>query len=717
MMKPLTAIALFAALGAAGPISDLARWQREAANVIIVRDDWGIAHVHGKTDADAVFGAIYAQAEDDFNRVETNYLTALGRTAEFEGEKGLYGDLRYRFYADPARLKALYAASPPALRKLMDAWADGLNYFLATHPNVHPKVLHHFEPWMALSFTEGSIGGDVEDISVDGLRAFYGAGPAVASAAWTEQRMRDVGSNGIALAPSMTKDGHALLLINPHTSFYFRSELQMLSDEGLDAYGASTWGQFFIYQGFNQHIGWMHSSTGVNDVDFFAETIVRKGGKLYYRYGSALRPVTVSSITLHYRTTDGSLASRTFTAYRTHHGPIVAKEGTKWVAVALMDKPIAALSQSFFRTKAADFASFRAIADRYKANSSNNTIFADRNGEIAFMTPQFIPRRDDRFDYTKTVDGSNPDTDWKGLLPLGAMPNVVNPPNGWVFNSNDWPYSAAGSHSAKIGDYPRYMDQFGENMRGVHETRLLTGRRNFTLDSLRAAAFDSYLPGFADLIPPLIAAYDGLPKGDPRTAALHEPIALLRRWDDRWSASSIPTTLAVYWGDALRKAVHRPEDELSETYRRMGAAPANEKLLALQRAIGQLDTDFGTWRTPWGHVNRFQRLNDDIVPHFEDAKPSIPVPFTSGFWGSLAAFYTTQTQTKRRYGVSGNSFVAVVEFGDRVRAQAVTAGGESGNPASTHFDDEAVRYSTGNLREVYYYDDQLAHHTTRFYHP
>ncbi|HEY1975934.1 MAG TPA: penicillin acylase family protein [Candidatus Baltobacteraceae bacterium] len=717
-MKLLAAVGLLLALGSAGTVRpDMARWQREAADVTIVRDDWGIAHVHGKTDADAVFGAIYAQAEDDFDRVETNYLTALGRTAEFEGENAIYADLRYRFYADPAKLQALYDRSPANLRKLMDAWADGLNYFLATHPKVHPKVLRHFEPWMALSFTEGSIGGDIEDISPIGLRAFYGEGRAVALTRRTDEQLRDIGSNGIALAPSMTKQGRALLLINPHTSFYFRSELQMRSDEGLDAYGAATWGQFFIYQGFNQNIGWMHTSTGVNDVDFFAETIVRKNGELCYRYGSQLRPVTVSSVTLRYRTRGGDLASRTLTVYRTHHGPIVAKEGSKWIAVALMDKPVAALSQSFYRTKAADFASYRAIADRYKANSSNNTIFADRKGEIAFMTPQFIPRRDNRFDYTKTVDGSNPATDWRGLLPLSAMPNVVDPPNGWVFNSNDWAYSAAGSHSPKRSAYPRYMDQLGPNMRGVHDTRLLTGRRNFTLDSLQAAAFDSYLPAFAEMIPRLIAAYDELPKSDPRVAALRGPIAMLRSWNYRWAATSIPTTLAVYWGDTLRGAVRREEDELEATYSRMLYAPRDKKLAALVHAVGQLDADFGTWRTPWGTVNRFQRLDDDIDARFYDDKPSIPVPFTSGFWGSLAAFYTTQTQTKRRYGISGNSFVAVVEFGDRVRARAVTAGGESGNPASPHFNDEAARYASGNLRDVYYYADQLARHTARTYHP
>jgi acyl-homoserine-lactone acylase len=695
----------------------MSRWRARAANVTIVRDDWGIAHVHGKTDADAVFGAIYAQAEDDFYRVEANYLTALGRTAEVEGAKAIYTDLRAKFYADPRELQADYAASPPELRALMDAWADGLNYFLATHPEVHPKLLTHFEPWMALSFTEGSIGGDVEDISLDGLRAFYGQDRAVAMLQYDDARQRDSGSNGIALAPSMTQDGRALLLINPHTSFYFRCELQMRSDRGLDAYGAATWGQFFIYQGFNDRIGWMHTSTGVNNVDFFAETIVRRNGTLYYRYGSELRPVTVSHISVPYRTAQGSIASRSFTVYRTHHGPIVARLGQKWIAVALMDKPIAALSQSFYRTKATGYASFRAIADTYKADSSNNTIFADGKGEIAFMTPQFIPRRDDRFDYTKPVDGSNPATDWHGLLPLSEMPNVVDPPNGWVFNTNDWPYSAAGRYSPKRSAYRRFMDTFAENMRGIHAARLLNGHGGFTLEKLQAAAFDTYLPAFAELIPPLLEAYDALPKTDPRIGALSGQIAVLREWDDRWSAASVATTLAVYWGDALRDSVRRQEDELQTTYDRMRYTAPSEKLAALTRASRRLDSDFGTWRTPWGEINRFQRLDDAIHERFDDSKPSIPVAFTSGFWGSLAAFNTAQTQTKRRYGVSGNSFVAVVEFGDRVRARAVTAGGESGNPASPYFDDEATRYSTGNLRAVYYYDDELTGHTKRTYHP
>ena len=197
----LRAFALF--LTAASP-PELARWRDEAARVTITRDDWGIAHVHGKTDADAVFGMIYAQAEDDFPRIEANYLTALGRTAEAEGEKAIWQDLRARLYVSDRELKADYARSPPSMRKLMDAWADGLNYFLATHPDVQPRVLTRFEPWMALSFTEGSIGGDIERIDLDQLEAF------LREARRSRPHRREPGtepqgSNGIAIAPKLTE--------------------------------------------------------------------------------------------------------------------------------------------------------------------------------------------------------------------------------------------------------------------------------------------------------------------------------------------------------------------------------------------------------------------------------------------------------------------------------------------------------------------------------
>jgi acyl-homoserine-lactone acylase len=720
LLPPLALLATSLAANAQPRSDDSARWQREAQAVTITRDDWGIAHVHGRTDADAVFGMAYAQAEDDFNRVETNYLNAMGRLAEAEGESAIWQDLRQKLFIDPARLQSLYATSPHWLQALMIAWADGLNHYLATHPDVHPRVITHFEPWMALSFTEGSIGGDIERVSLDDLAAFYGGNPsAVASAQAPSSWDEPTGSNGIAIAPRLSADGHALLLINPHTSFFFRSELQMTSDAGLDAYGAVTWGQFFVYQGFNRHVGWMHTSTGADVVDEFAETIVHDGKQLAYRYGSALRPVTTRDIIVPYRVKEGAMAQRHFTVYATHHGPIVRAKDGRWIAVALMNKPIDALEQSWLRTKATDFTSYLKVAE-LKANSSNNTIFADDKGEIAYLHPQFIPKRDDRFDYTQPVDGSDPATDWHGLHALDDAPHLLNPANGWLFNTNNWPYSAAGADSPKRSDYPRYMDTFGENPRGIHAMRVLSGQSDFTLPSLITSAFDSYLPAFAQLIPVLVRDYDALSAGDPLKSRLAGPVALLRNWDDRWGIASMPTSLAVFWGDILWDKVHADaESTHASIYDYMaGQAGPKARLDALVEAFDRLQQDFGSWGIPWGEVNRFQRIDGAIVQPFNDARPSIPVPFVSSRWGSLASFGAHRWPgTRRYYGTSGNSFVAVVEFGDRVSARAITAGGESGHPGSAHFNDEAERYTTGNLRTVYFWPEQLKGHTERVYHP
>ncbi len=689
----------------------------EARDTTITRDDWGIAHVRGKTDADAVFGAVYAQAEDDFNRVETNYLIALGLQSQAEGEKDLYQDLRARLFNDPAELQARYAASPAWLQRLMVAWADGLNFYLHTHPSVVPRVIRRFEPWMALSFTEGSIGGDIERVPLPALKAFYGAKKS--SSLRSPPAADPGGSNGIAIAPSNTRNHHALLLINPHTSFFFRSELQMTSDEGLNAYGAVTWGQFFIYQGFNDRVGWMHTTSGVDNVDFFLETIVARDGRLYYRYGKELRPVGISDISIRYRTPSGGMAVRTFTVYRTHHGPIVERLGGKWVSIALMQRPVEALSQSFLLTKARDYASFMKVM-QLQANSSNNTVFADADGDIAYLHPQFIPRRDNRFDYTHPVDGADPATDWKGLHTLDEVPHVLNPPNGWIMNTNDWPYSSAGPYSPKREQYPRYMDTAGENPRGTHATMLLKDRKDFTLDSLEGAAFDPYLPALAQLVPTLLGAYDKLSAGSPSRGELSGPISVLRAWDDRWAAHSVATTLAVLWGDELwgkaearaKKARVTPYDYIA---RRI---TARQKLAALAAVCRRLQHDFGTWQIPWGEFNRFQRLNGDIVQKFTDSGPSIPVPFTYSRWGSLASSDARRYDgTKKYYGTRGNSFVAVVEFGPRISARAVSAGGASGHPGSKHFNDQAERYAAGNLREVYFYPSQLAGHTELTYHP
>ncbi len=685
---------------------DSARWEKQARNITITRDDWGIAHVHGKTDADAVFGMIYAQAEDDFNRVETNYLNSMGRLAEAEGESKIWQDLRMKLFVDPETLKKQYKESPAWLQTLMTAWADGLNFYLYKHPQVHPRVIKKFEPWMALSFTEGSIGGDIEKVNLNQLEAFYGHKAASLSAANDDLDEEPRGSNGIAIAPSNTKDHHALLLINPHTSFFFRSELQMTSDEGLNAYGAATWGQFFIYQGFNDRAGWMHTSSGVDAIDEYLETIVKKGDKYFYKYGSEERPVIAKEITVPYKG-----GERKVTAYYTHHGPVVREQNGKWVSFRIMQEPIKALQQSYLRTKATDYKSYRKTMELI-ANSSNNTIFADADGDIAYWHGNFIPIRDTKFDWKQPVDGSNPETEWKGLMPVDKIPQLHNPASGWLYNTNNWPWTAAGPSSPKKEDYPPYVENGGENPRGPHAIRVLQNKKDFTLDSLIAAAYDSYLTWFDKTLPALIKAFDAAP--DPK---LKEQIEIPRKWDHRWALDSVATSLGVFWGEDIRRRLSEgrrgaaSEDTIAN-------APGAQLLASLAAASDKLAADFGTWKTPWGDINRYQRINGDIVQQFNDAAPSIPVAFTSSQFGSLASFGArAYPGTKKWYGTSGNSFVAAVEFGPKVRARAVTAGGESGHPESKHFNDEAQRYATGDLREVYFYKEQLKGHTEREYHP
>ncbi len=700
---------------------ELARSEREARNVTIVRDDHGIAHVYGKTDADKVFGTVYAQAEDDFNRVEMNYINGMGRLAEADGESEIYRDLRMKLFIDPAALKTQYAASPAWLQSLMNAFADGLNYYLSKHPEVKPKVIRRFEPWMVLSFTEGSIGADIERVNLGQLAAFYRHRPEAPPAPLADseaQPPEPTGSNGIAIAPSNTVAHHALLLLNPHTSFFFRSELQMVSDEGLNAYGAVTWGQFFIYQGFNDRAGWMHTSSGVDAIDEYLETVVRKGDGFHYKYGNEERRVVVAEIAVPYKTAQG-MAEKKFTVFRTHHGPIVREANGKWVSVRLMQEPVKALTQSYTRTKAKDYKSFRQTMELH-TNSSNNTIFADADGDIAYFHGNFIPKRDTRFDWTRPVDGSDPATEWHGLLSIDETPHLLNPASGWLYNTNNWPWSAAGPSSPKKEDYPVYVETGGESARGLHAVRVLENTRNFTLDSLIAAAYDSYLTWFEKPLPALIRAWDQAASDHPLKAKLAGQIGLLRNWDLRWAVNSVPTSLAVFWGEEIRRRVTADAGRAgmsAEDY--IGSrAPTEQLLQSLAAASDRLAADFGKWETPWGEINRFQRLTGDIVQPFNDAKPSIPVGFTSAIWGSLASFGArAYPGTKKWYGTSGNSFVAVVEFGQQVRAKAVSAGGESGDPASKHFNDQAARYSTGDLRDVYFYRDELRGHTEREYHP
>lgn len=709
--------------------AEIARWQQQAKQVTVTRDTWGVPHIYGKTDADVVFGLLFTQCEDDFGRVEENYITAIGRLAEVEGESALYHDLRARLFGDSTQAVALYKKSPAWLKQLLNAFADGTNYYLHTHPAVKPKLLTRFQPWMPLMFSEGSIGGNISAVSTDRLRAFYEAAdvPGRKSTSLNTNvdhyERESVGSNGFAIAPAKSATKNALLLINPHTSFYFRSEVQMVSQAGLNAYGAVTCGQFFVYQGFNENCGWMHTTSYADSMDEYLETIEKKGNALFYKHGNALKPVRTQTVRLPYKTASG-MQYKEFTMYFTQHGPIAGEDGGKWIAIAMMNTPLNALSQSYLRTKATGYASFKEVM-KLNGNASNNTVFADRDGTIAYWHGNFMPKRDPQFDWREPVNGSNPATDWQGLHPVEEIVQVRNPASGWIQNCNATPFTVAGSSSPAKSAYPAYMAPDAENYRGINAVRVLSRKPLFTLDTLIAAANDPHLAAFDDLIPALLSAYKTV-SGDSINASkdLAEAIQVLQAWDRAYGVSSVGQTLAIYWGEQLqrlarsRAAADQRFDNLELTAFTISRTTPQEKVTALATVLTDLTHDFGTWKTPWGDINRYQRLTGKTQERYDDQQPSLPVAFTSSAWGSLAAFAAkTYPGTKKRYGSVGNSFVAVVEFGKRVKARSVVTGGQSSKPGTAHFTDQAPLYCAGQFKDVLFYPEDVRQHVEKTYHP
>ena len=567
-----------------GQVSDSARWEREARDVTIIRDKWGIPHIYGKTDAEAVFGLMYAECQEDFSRVEKNYLEMLGRQAEAYGEGYLYNDVMMRLIYDSAQAVADYQKSPEWMHKLLDAFADGVNYYLYKHPETKPLVLKRFEPWYPLMFTDGSVSAtSTGGVRVDEIRNFYGGnmGGVQAPVRRRSPSLSDVekmilidrgikvpgdgmgeglpdvhenGSNGFALAGFRTASGNTELYINPHVPFYFRLEVQLVSDEGLNTYGAVTWGQFFVYQGFNAHCGWMHTSSLADVADLYTEKVQRQGDGWVYAYAGETRPVRTKPFTVYYKRND-SLLAIPVTGYYTHHGPVLASRDGRWLSVREYNRSMNALLEAWLITKANTFDDYKKAMD-LRANTTNNTVYADDQGNIAYWHGNFMPRRDTSFDWSLPVDGSIAATEWKGVHELDEIVHSYNPATGWIQNCNSTPYSLSGGSSPVRGKYPAYMAPDGENFRALNAARLLAGANEFTLDSLIAKGYDHYLTAFDLLLPALYDAYGSAP--DSTRKALQEPIALLQKWDRRSAVHSVATTLAVEWASRILRYAPRP---------------------------------------------------------------------------------------------------------------------------------------------------------------
>ncbi|HYC28690.1 MAG TPA: penicillin acylase family protein, partial [Chitinophagaceae bacterium] len=457
------------------------------------------------------------------------------------------------------------------------------------------------------------------------------------------------GSNGFAIAPSKTASKNAILYINPHVTFYFRTEAHMVSEEGLDAYGAVTWGQFFIYQGFNEYCGWMHTSSYADVADVYEEEITGSENSLTYIYNNQKKQVGKKIINISYKT-ENELKTKSFDAYYTQHGPVMGKSSDKWLSLKENNRSLSALMQSWLRTKAKGLEEFKKVMEM-RSNNSNNTVFADYKGNIAYWHGNFLPKRDPSYNWSLPVPGNTKATEWNGLHALDQTVHLYNPKSGWIQNCNSTPFTAAGESSPVKKAYPAYMAPDGQNGRAINAMRLLSKANNITLDKIIEIGYNTYLSAFDILLPSLFKAYDEHPL-DSLKLSLMEPVHLLKLWDKNASASSVATTLAVEW--AYRLSPRIPPAKTTEeatnaigNYQRMAdMIPANDKLVLLAETIKELEKLYGTWNIAWGDVNRFQRTDNN---QFDDSRPSIPVGLGPGVWGSLPSYNSRRSDTKKRY--------------------------------------------------------------------
>ena len=699
------------------------KWEQQAKQVTIIRDHFGVPHVYGKTDADAVFGLMFAQCEDDFKRVEFNYIEKLGRLAEVNGEKDLYNDLLNRLVIDSIDAIRDYRKAAPWLKKILTAYADGINYFLYKNPQIKPSLINQFQPWYPLLWTDGSIGAiSTAGISVNEIKIFYsGENKDLVYQKDVEEKV--TGSNGFAFAPSITESGNAILYINPHVTFYFRPEVHVVSEEGLNTYGAVTWGQPFVYQGFNEHCGWMHTSSQADISDAYIEKIVKKAGLLYYEYDGELRTVITKPINIKVKT-DRGFEQKSFNTLFTHHGPILTIRNGEYLSLKHNNRDTKGFIQSWLRTKATSFATFKKTMDM-GANPSNNTVYADAEGNIAYWHGNFLPKRDPHYNWELPVDGTTSKTEWQGFHTVDESVHIYNPKNGWLQNCNSTPFSVAGAFSPKKTNYVSYLAPDDENYRGINAVRVLSETKDrFNIDKVIEVGYNRKLSFFEDILPALIKAYENygnlVSSNDSLYKSLKEPISILQSWNYFTTENSIATTLAIEWAQKIQPLIQKTNSNsfIEKTKAFAILAGPNTLLEPLVITIKDLEKRYGKWQIPWGEINRFQRITNEIENQFDDTKPSYPVAFASSTWGMLPSYNSrTFTGTKKRYGVNGNSFVCAVEFGKRIKAKSLLAGGVSGDSNSKHFFDQGLMYSKGEFKEVLFYKEDVLKNMEKQYHP
>jgi acyl-homoserine lactone acylase PvdQ len=679
-MKPLLALLLLTTAAAArGPVT-------------IYRDAYGVPHIYGKTDADAAFGLMYAQAEDNFWQLEEDYIRILGRAAEVEGPRGLNNDVLVRAYEATKHARDHYAHANPKLRALCDAFAAGVNAYIRQHPE-KSRLIRQWEPWFILMEEHrGPAGAGIT--AAERALAFPALGGTTSVTSAPQDP--DEGSNMWAVAPSRTTTGHAMLLINPHVGFFGggqRYEAHLHSGEGLDVSGFAILGTPYIRSGRNRYLGWSHTNNYASTADVYLEKFDDPNDPLAYRYGSGHRKAVEWIEEIPVKTASG-VEMRRVTFRKTHHGPVLGMRAGVALAVRSASTEGGVMEQRWAMAKARNLREFQGALARV-ALTGSNTIYADVAGNIYYLHGNAIPKRSTKFDWTKPVDGSDPETEWQGLHALADLPQVLNPKSGWLQNCNSTPFLTSGGDDNPVAArYPAYMAPEPDTPRSQRSRAILAGGHRFTFAEWTRLAFDTKIGIAAQRVPELLAEFAKLePAGAAKVADL---VAEIRNWDQVGRNDSVATTLFV---------------------RTAALSRSGDQIAVLEQVKASLEAAFGTWKVAWGDLNRLQRVHSSgTEEQFSDARPSVPVPGAPSFTGTIFTFGTREVPgQKRMYGTVGDTYVSVVEFSKRPEAHSLLVLGESADPQSPHYSDQAALYSTQRFKPAWFDLAEVKKHVERKY--
>lgn len=670
-----------------------------ARTVTIYRDTYGVPHVFGRTDASTVFGFAYAQAEDNFWRVEENFILALGRASELYGEKSLNEDRLNHALEIPRLAREEYSRLDPKMRSLCDAFAAGFNYYLARHTEVRPRLLTKIEPWYTLAFIRYNYfqNGFARDPALRRI--------ALQTAAIESDLKEHTGSNGWVIGPSKSATGHAMLFINPHLPFFGAGQVyegHVHSDEGWNFTGYTRFGFPLPYVGHNENGGWVSTDNAADLADVYLETFDDPARPLAYKYGNEYRTATERVEEIQVKTANG-LETRKFTMRKTHHGPILGARDGKMLALRMAKfESDGWLREWYDMTRATSLAALkRAITPLNML--FGNVMYADRQGNTWYLYNGAVPKRDPRFDWTKPVDGSDPATEWQGYHTIDELPQLTNPKTGWMQNCNTTPFLLTSEGNPDPKQFPKYMVQEGDNPRGAISRELLASKPKFTFNEWTRVAFDTRVMNAGKRLPELFVKLDqliatiGPPGLDPRVQEAYDE---LRRWNQRSTNDSVAMTVFSLWHDRVSR--NRDEDPVA----------------ALREVINALQRDFGTWKVTWGELSRLQRIDESRGEEFQDSRPSVAVSGVNGNDGAVFTLYAAPMPgQKRRYGVAGGTYISVVEFAPKVRALSVHTFGASGNPKSKHFMDQSALYVRGEFKPAWLTLEEIRANLEVAYHP